>query len=275
MKQTKARKPHIAKAMRVRRSVFAYPYVVWMAIFILAPMLLILYYAFTSDGGVTVENIVQAASWDNLRVLADSVRFALYTTLLCLLLGYPVAYLLSQMKKTTAALLSVFFIVPMWMNFLLRTYAWKVLLSAFTHMLYTESAVLLGMVYNFLPFMILPIYTTLIKLDKSYIEAAADLGANPAKTFLKVVFPLSMPGIISGVTMVFIPSTTTFAISQLLGGGKTMLYGDLIYMKFITEQSWNTGSALSIILLVFVLVSMTFMKKAERKTSDEGGGRLW
>ena len=261
--------------MRVRRSVFAYPYVVWMAIFILAPMLLILYYAFTNDGGATVENIVQAASWDNLRVLADSVRFALYTTVLCLLLGFPVAYLLSQMKKTTAALLSVFFIVPMWMNFLLRTYAWKVLLGAFTNMLYTESAVLLGMVYNFMPFMILPIYTTLIKLDKSYIEAAADLGANPTKTFLKVVLPLSMPGIISGVTMVFIPSTTTFAISQLLGGGKTMLYGDLIYMKFITEQSWNTGSALSIILLVFVLFSMTFMKKAERKTTDEGGGRLW
>ena len=275
MKQTKAQKQKFAKGMRMRRSVFAYPYVVWMAVFILAPMLLILYYAFTNDTGVTMENIVQAASWDNLRVLADSVRFAVYTTVLCLLLGFPVAYLLSKMKKTTAGLLSVFFIVPMWMNFLLRTYAWKVLLSAFTKMLYTESAVLLGMVYNFLPFMILPIYTTLIKLDKSYIEAAADLGANPTKTFLKVVLPLSMPGIISGITMVFIPSTTTFAISQLLGGGKTMLYGDLIYMKFITEQSWNTGSALSIILLVFVLVSMTFMKKAERKTTDEGGGRLW
>lgn len=275
MKQIKATKQNVTSGMHIRRSVFAYPYVVWMAIFILAPMLLILYYAFTSDGAVTLENIVRASSWDNLRVLADSVRFALYTTLLCLLLGFPVAYLLSQMKKTTAALLSVFFIVPMWMNFLLRTYAWKVLLSAFTNMLYTESAVLLGMVYNFLPFMILPIYTTLIKLDKSYIEAAADLGANPRKTFLKVVLPLSMPGVISGVTMVFIPSTTTFAISQLLGGGKTMLYGDLIYMKFITEQSWDTGSALSIILLAFVLVSMTFMKKAERKTSDEGGGRLW
>ena len=261
--------------MRMRRSVFAYPYVLWMVIFILSPMLLILYYAFTGDTGVTLANIVDATSWDNLRVLLDSVRFALYTTLLCLLLGFPVAYLLSQMKKATAALLSVFFIVPMWMNFLLRTYAWKVLLSAFTKMLYTESAVLLGMVYNFLPFMILPIYTTLIKLDKSYIEAAADLGANPTKTFLRVVLPLSVPGIISGITMVFIPSTTTFAISQLLGGGKTMLYGDLIYMKFITEQSWNSGSALSIILLVFVLFSMTFMKKAERKTSDEGGGRLW
>jgi len=263
------------RGMRIRRNLFATPYVVWMAAFIIAPMVLILYYAFTSDSGVTLENIVQAANWDNMRVLLDSVRFALYTTVLCLLLGYPVAYLLSQMKKTTAGLLSVFFIVPMWMNFLLRTYAWKVLLGAFTKILYTEAAVLLGMVYNFLPFMILPIYTTLIKLDKSYIEAAADLGANPTKTFLKVVLPLSMSGIIAGVTMVFIPSTTTFAISQLLGGGKTMLYGDLIYMKFITEQSWNTGSALSIILLMFVLLSMTFMKKAERKTSDEGGGRLW
>ncbi len=275
MKQTNAKKPNRANAMLVRRSVFAYPYVVWMAVFILAPMLLILYYAFTSDGALTIDTIVQAASWDSIRVLLDSVRFALYTTILCLLLGFPVAYLLSQMKKTTAALLSVFFIVPMWMNFLLRTYAWKVLLGAFTKILYTESAVLLGMVYNFLPFMILPIYTTLIKLDKSYIEAAADLGANPTTTFLKVVLPLSIPGVISGITMVFIPSTTTFAISQLLGGGKTMLYGDLIYMKFITEQSWNTGSALSIILLVFVLFSMTFMKKVERKTSDEGGGRLW
>ena len=276
MKRTnKAGKQKIMRGMRIRRNLFATPYIVWMAAFIIAPMLLILYYAFTSDSGATLENIVQAANWDNMRVLLDSVRFALYTTVLCLLLGYPVAYLLSQMKKTTAALLSVFFIVPMWMNFLLRTYAWKVLLGAFSKILYTESAVLLGMVYNFLPFMILPIYTTLIKLDKSYIEAAADLGANPAKTFLKVVLPLSMSGIIAGVTMVFIPSTTTFAISQLLGGGKTMLYGDLIYMKFITEQSWNTGSALSIILLVFVLLSMTFMKKAERKTSDEGGGRLW
>ena len=263
------------RGFQMKRSLFATPYIVWMAIFILSPMLLILYYAFTSNGTLSVETIVAAASWDNLRVLLDSVRFALYTTVLCLLLGYPVAYLLSRMNKSVAALLSVFFIVPMWMNFLLRTYAWKVLLSAFTKILYTEAAVLLGMVYNFLPFMILPIYTTLIKLDKSYIEAASDLGANPATTFSRVVLPLSIPGVISGITMVFIPSTTTFAISQLLGGGKTMLYGDLIYMKFITEQSWNAGSALSVILLVFVLLSMTFMKKAERGTGEEGGGRLW
>ena len=257
---------------------FAGPYIVWMLIFIFSPMLLIFYYAFTGDGGFTLDNLIAAAELGNLRVLLDSIRLALYTTVLCLVIGYPVAYLLSRMKKATATLLSVFFIVPMWMNFLLRTYAWKVLLGAFTDILYTEAAVLLGMVYNFLPFMILPIYTVLMKLDKSYIEAANDLGANGAKTFLRVVLPLSISGIVSGITMVFVPSTTTFAISQLLGGGKTMLYGDLIYMKFITEQAWSAGSALSIMLLLFVLLSMAIMRRAERaggKEAEGGGGRIW
>lgn len=260
----------------MKRSIFSYPYIVWMALFILSPMLLIFYYAFTSDGAFTLENLIAGLQPGNLLVLLDSIRLAIYTTAICLLLGYPVAYLLSRMKKSVAALLSVFFIVPMWMNFLLRTYAWKVLLGAFTKILYTEGAVLLGMVYNFLPFMILPIYTTLMKLDKSYIEAAADLGANGATTFLKVVLPLSVPGVLSGITMVFIPSTTTFAISQLLGGGKTMLYGDLIYMRFITEQAWSAGSALSVILLVFVLLSMAVMRRAEHDPAQQGGGgRLW
>ena len=259
----------------MRRSVFSYPYIVWMVLFILSPMLLIFYYAFTSDGAFSLANLLAGLQVENLRVLLDSIRLAVYTTGICLALGYPVAYLLSRMKKSVAALLSVFFIVPMWMNFLLRTYAWKVLLGAFSNILYTESAVLLGMVYNFLPFMILPIYTTLMKLDKSYMEAAADLGANGMTTFMKVVLPLSLPGVLSGVTMVFIPSTTTFAISQLLGGGKTMLYGDLIYMKFITEQAWNAGSALSVILLVFVLLSMAVMRRAEQTPAGQGGGRLW
>jgi spermidine/putrescine transport system permease protein len=135
--------------------------------------------------------------------------------------------------------------------------------------------VLLGMVYNFLPFMLLPVYTTLMKLDRSYMEAASDLGANGVQVFGKVVLPLSMPGVISGITMVFIPSTTTFAISQLLGGGKTMLYGDLIYMRFITEQAWSAGSALSIILLVCVLVSMAIMRRAEGSAGETGGGMMW
>jgi len=262
----------------MRRSMFSYPYILWMLVFILCPMVLIFYYAFVGNSGFTFDYLLGALSVDNLTVLLDSVRLALYTTVICLLLGYPVAYLLSNMRKGVATLLSVFFIVPMWMNFLLRTYAWKVLLGAYTDILYTETAVLLGMVYNFLPFMILPIYTVLMKLDKSYIEAARDLGANGVITFVRVVFPLSISGIISGVTMVFIPSTTTFAISQLLGGGKTMLYGDLIHMRFITEQAWSAGSALSIVLLVFVLISMAIMRRAERAGGQEpsgGGGRLW
>lgn len=261
----------------MKRTMFASPYLVWMLIFILSPMLLILYYAFTANGSFTMANLIAAVDLANIRVLLDSIRLALYTTILCLLIGYPVAYLLSRMKKATATLLSVFFIVPMWMNFLLRTYAWKVLLGAFSNILYTEGAVLLGMVYNFLPFMILPIYTVLMKLDSSYVEAANDLGANGVKTFFRVVLPLSVSGIVSGVTMVFIPSTTTFAISQLLGGGKTMLYGDLIYMRFITEQAWSAGSALAIILLVFVTLSMAVMRRAERAggREAEGGGRIW
>ena len=258
----------------MRRSVFSYPYILWMLLFILCPMVLIFYYAFTNGDGFTFRYIVNALSLTNLKVLLDSIRTALYTTVICLLLGYPVAYLLSRMKKARGAFLSVLFIVPMWMNFLLRTYAWKVLLGAYTSILYTETAVLLGMVYNFLPFMILPIHTTLSKLDKSYIEAAHDLGANGVFTFFRVVLPLSVPGIISGITMVFIPSTTTFAISQLLGGGMTpMLYGDLIHMKFIIEGSWSAGSALSIVLLIFVLISTGIMRHFDKQGAEGGAGR--
>ena len=249
-----------------------------MLIFILVPMLLIVYYAFMADGTFTLDYFKSALSANNLKVLLDSIRLAVITTVICLLLGYPVAYILTLMKKSTATLLSTFFIVPMWMNFLLRTYAWKVLLGNLTSILYTEAAVLIGMVYNFLPFMILPIYTVLMKLDHSYLEAAQDLGCTPAQTFVKVVLPLSISGIVSGITMVFIPSTTTFAISQLLGGGKTMLYGDLIQMRFISEQAWGAGSALAIVLLVLVLLSMALMRRVERIggiDSQEEGGRLW
>lgn len=276
----------------MKRTVFAYPYVVWMLIFILAPMLMIGYYAFTSEGAFTVENVVGALTNEMyMQVLLRSVWIALKATVICLLLGYPIAYLLSNMKKSTASLLSVLFIVPMWMNFLLRTYAWQVLLSPSgllngllevlglptQQFLYTESAIMLGTVYNFLPFMILPIYTVLSKMDRSLIEASHDLGANSVTTFLKVIFPLSIPGVISGITMVFIPAITTFAISRLLGGGKFMLYGDLIENQFITlgMDAWGSGSALSFILLVLVLISMAIMRKAERDAGEEGGGKLW
>ena len=278
--------------MKMRRTMFAYPYVVWMLIFILAPVLMIAYYAFTSDGTFTLENLTGALTNEMyMQVLLRSIWIALKATVICLVLGYPIAYLLSKMKKGTASLLSVLFIVPMWMNFLLRTYAWQVLLSPSgilnsalewlglppQQFLYTESAVMLGTVYNFLPFMILPIYTVLSKMDPSQIEAAHDLGANGPTTFFKVVLPLSMPGVISGITMVFIPAITTFAISRLLGGGKFMLYGDLIENQLITLgiDAWGSGSALSFILLILVLISMAIMRRAEREAGEEGGGKLW
>lgn len=262
MKRSNAKKKPGTGAFRIKRSLFAGPYIVWMAIFILSPMLLILYYAFTSDGSFTLEYLRAALGWDYFRVLLDSVRFALYTTVLCLLLGYPVAYLLSRMKKSTAALLSVFFIVPMWMNFLLRTYAWKVLLGAFTNILYTESAVLLGMVYNFLPFMVLPIFSVIEKMDVRLIEAAQDLGAGSAATFRRVIFPLSLPGVLSGITMVFIPAVSTFVISRLLGGGLTLLLGDLIEMQFLgSAYNPHLGSAISLVMMVIVLISMAVMNR--------------
>jgi len=260
-----------------------------MVIFILSPVILIGYYALTSDGAFTLMNLKTAlADPINMGVLLRSIWIAVKTTTICLLLGYPISYILSNMKRQTAAFWSLLFIVPMWMNFLLRTYSWQVLLDSNgvvsillkalglgdVQILYTESAVMLGMVYNFLPFMILPIYTVLIKLDRSHIDAAYDLGANGARTFLKVVFPLSMPGVVSGITMVFIPTITTFAVSVLLGGGKVRMYGDLIEMQFITMNDWGSGSALAFILLILVIVSMTVMKMSERDSGQEGS-RLW
>ena len=275
--------------MRMKRTLFAYPYIVWMLIFIAAPMLLIVYYAFSADGALSLSNLKQTLSnAAYLKVFLRSIWVAVKATAICLITGYPVAYFLSRMKKNAAALLSVVFIVPMWMNFLLRTYAWQVLLDGHgvlnallgmlglpgQNLLFTESAVMLGTVYNFLPFMILPIYTVLIKLDRSLVEAAADLGANPALSFIKVTLPQSVPGVITGITMVFIPAITTFAISGLLGGGKFMMFGELIENQFITLQNMNTGSALSFILLVLVIVSMMVMRRADHEAGQEGG-RMW
>ena len=275
----------------MKRTVFAYPYIVWMLIFILAPMLLIVWYAFTKNGAFTLTNL-GATLRDPIymQVLARSVWIAFEATVICLLLGYPIAWMLSTMKKSTAAILYVLFVVPMWMNFLLRTYAWQALLDSAgilnsilsflglppQNLLYTEEAIMLGTVYNFLPFMVLPIYSVLVKLDKSLVEAAYDLGANGVTTFFKVILPQSIPGIISGITMVFIPAITAFAISRLLGGSKFMLYGDLIENQFITlgRDAWPVGSALSFILLILVLISMAIMRRAEREAGEEGG-MLW
>ena len=254
----------------MRRSVFSYPYIVWMLLFILSPMILIFYYAFTGEGGFTLQYLVSALGADNLTVLWDSIRLALYTTVICLLLGYPVALMLSRMRKATATLLSVFFIVPMWMNFLLRTLAWQTLLEKngvingilnFLHLpnitiINTPWAIILGMVYNFLPFMVLPIYNVLIKIDKNLIHAARDLGANGVKTFLHVTLPLSISGVISGITMVFVPALTTFVISRLLGGNKILLIGNVIEQEFTVTGNWHLGSGLSIVLMLFIIFNM-------------------
>ena len=269
----------------------AYPYALWSVIFIVVPLLLIVYYSFTrktDDGGIlfTLENYRQAFDPIFLKVFTRSFVLAGIATFLCVIIGYPVAYIISKAKISRRDSLILLFILPMWMNFLLRTYAWiailgkngllNSLLGFFgltpNSILYTSAAVLLGMIYNFLPYMVLPIYTSLQKLDEDLVNAARDLGANTVTVFRKVIFPLSIPGVMSGVTMVFMPCVTTFAISRLLGGGKTMLVGDLIEQQFTTVGDWNLGSSISMVMMVIILISMAFMNKVDK--DERQGGKV-
>lgn len=269
----------------------AYPYALWSLIFIVVPLILIVYYSFTrktDDGGIlfTLENYRQAFDPLFLKVFTRSFVLAGIATFLCVIIGYPVAYIISKAKISRRDSLILLFILPMWMNFLLRTYAWiailgkngllNSLLGFFgltpNSILYTSAAVLLGMIYNFLPYMVLPIYTSLQKLDEDLVNAARDLGANTLTVFRKVIFPLSMPGVMSGVTMVFMPCVTTFAISRLLGGGKTMLVGDLIEQQFTTVGDWNLGSSISMVMMVIILISMAFMNKVDK--DERQGGKV-
>lgn len=269
----------------MKRRVFAYPYLVWMVLFIVAPMLFILYYAVNVSGEWTLvkfwATLSDAAKWN---VLWVSIKMAFKTTLYCLLLGYPIAYILSKMKKTVAGFLSVLFFVPMWMNFVLRTYAWQAILEYFLPDLLgmkgtltgTEGAVLMVLVYNFLPFMVMPLYNTLAKLDKSLLEAAHDLGANSFVAFVRVVLPLSIPGIVSGVTMVFIPAITAFTVPALIGNGRYNLYGNEIELAFKTlagQGDYSVGSTLSLILLLCVLVSTLIMNRFDKDQQE--GGQMW
>ena len=269
----------------------AYPYALRSLIFIVVPLLLIVYYSFTrktDDGGIlfTLENYRQAFDPLFLKVFTRSFVLAGIATFLCVIIGYPVAYIISKAKISRRDSLILLFILPMWMNFLLRTYAWiailgkngllNSLLGFFgltpNSILYTSAAVLLGMIYNFLPYMVLPIYTSLQKLDEDLVNAARDLGANTVTVFRKVIFPLSIPGVMSGVTMVFMPCVTTFAISRLLGGGKTMLVGDLIEQQFTTVGDWNLGSSISMVMMVIILISMAFMNKVDK--DERQGGKV-
>ncbi len=279
----------------MKLSKHGYFYLIWMAIFIAIPLFMVAYLAFTSGDSQSIspanfslENFKRFFTPMYLEVLKKSIQLAFISTIICFLLGYPIAYIISKAKLKNRNILILLFVIPMWMNFLLRTYAWLTLLGKNgiinllitklgfqpLDLLYNDTAVLLGMVYNFLPFMVLPIFSVLTKMDNSLIEASWDLGANKLKTFLKVIFPLSLPGVLSGVTMVFIPAVSTFVISSLLGGNKTYLIGNLIEQQFRYTGDWHFGSAMSIILMVFILISMALTSKFDKDKEGDVSG-LW
>ena len=260
----------------MKRQWYATPYALWMLIFTIVPLLFVIYYAFTNgQGAFTAANIAKIAEPLYLSSLLESLKLAFFCTVICLLVGYPTAYFLASRDFSSNKMLVVLILLPMWMNFLLRTYAMlnllennglinallqKIGIGPIT-MIGTEGAVLLGMVYNFLPFMVLPIYTALKKLDAGVIEAAEDLGASPIRVVTRVIVPQSVPGVVSGITMVFIPAVTTFAISRLLSNGNIYLMGDMIEEYFITTHNRNLGSSMSLVMLVLVLISTVLLRR--------------
>ncbi len=257
----------------MKNKALAYPYVVWMALFVIAPILIIALYAFVSaDGGFTLSNFQTMAQYAG--AFARSFFLAAIATVICLFIGYPLAYFLARERGWLHRMATMLIMLPMWMNFLLRTYSWSFLLErnglinrffGFLglgpfQMIDTQGAIVLGMVYNFLPYMILPIFSVIEKIDFRVIEAAQDLGADGPTVFRRVTFPLSLPGVLSGVTMVFIPSVSTFAISGLLGGNKTLLLGNLIDMQFLgSAYNPHLGSAISLVMMVIVMACMAVM----------------
>ena len=270
----------------------ALPYIVWSAVMIILTMLLIVMYAFTQKGNdvltfrITLQNFVRFFSDPIfLEVLKRSLWVAVLTTALCLFLGYPVAYIIAQADGRKKMLLVLLITIPMWINMLVRTYAWvgilqdkgliNTILGWFglgpVSLIYTDFAVILGMVYNFIPFMILQIYTSLTKMDKSYLEAASDLGANKIQSFLRITLPLSLPGVLSGITLVFLPAVSSFFIPKMLGGGQYVLIGNVIESQFLTSGNWNFGSAISLIMAVLIMISLYITKKVDKNGQSEGG----
>lgn len=268
---------------------FAYPYGVWLAVFILAPILMVVVYAFhNADGGLTLHNFSYLPGY--LPIFGRSFWLAFLSTVVCLALGYPMAYLMSRLSASKQSLCMMLIMLPMWINFLLRTYAWMSILENngfinqffrsiglisflqshfgysldYIPLINTQGAIVLGMVYNFLPFMVLPIYNVLVKIDKDVISAARDLGAGNIQTFTKIILPLSVPGIISGITMVFVPALTTFVISNLLGGSKILLIGNVIEQEFQQGSNWHVGSGLSLVLMIFIIASMALIAKYDK-----------
>lgn len=269
-----------------------YPYIIWSAVMIVVPMLMIIMYAFTKEGN-SVMNI--RFTLDNfayffedkvfIDVLKRSLIIAVSTTIICILIGYPTAYVIAKMKPKSQVIMVLMITLPTWINMLVRTYAWRgildkgglvnSILGVFgigpVKLLETTFAVVLGMVYNFIPFMILQIYTALSKMDESYLEAANDLGANKVQAFFKVTLPLSVPGIISGITLVFLPAVSSFFIPKLLGGGQYVLIGNVIETQFLTTGNWGFGSAISLIMSVIIIIAMYIARRIDKRISVKGG----
>lgn len=260
------------------------PFLIWAAAFIIIPLLFIMYYGLTDkSGSFTMANLMAVATAEHSKALFLSLGLSLLSTAICLILAYPLALILSGSRLGKSGFVIFLFILPMWMNFLLRTLAWVVLLDTNgvldtilkffglkgIKIINTPAAIVFGMVYDFLPFMILPIYNVVSKIDVNVINAARDLGANSFQTLYKVIFPLSLPGVVSGITMVFVPSLTTFVISTLLGGGKILLIGNVIEQEFMKGTSWHIGSGLSLVLMLFIIVSMILSSKY-----DHGEGNV-
>ncbi len=264
----------------------AAPHVVWAALFIIVPLVFVAYYAFTDrEFTFTLENFTALFTPKYMQILGRSVKLAVIATVVCLLIGYPAAYYIARANAKRQKILIMLIMLPMWMNFLIRTYAWMVILQdtgIFNSVLgalglkplklmYTEGAVVLGMVYDYLPYMIMPIYSVMMKLDPRLVEAAYDLGCNPVQVIRKVVIPQSIPGVVSGIMMVFVPSISTFYISQKLGGGNFYLIGDAIEMQVYTANNLHMAAAISLVLMVILLAGMFVMN---RFSDDSAGGGL-
>lgn len=270
---------------RLSTKLVSAPHVLWAFIFMLLPLFLVLYYAFTdASGQFTFDNIAQLPNYQDTFML--SIWLGILATVICLVLAYPMAYIISQSTANVQRTMILLVMLPMWMNLLIRTYSWMIILEnngvintllskigiSPLQMINTQGAVVLGMVYNFLPYMILPIYTVMVKMDKSLIEACADLGGSRFHVISKVIFPLSLPGVISGLTMVFVPSVSTFYISQKLGGPNSRLIGDVIEQQFKSANNYNLGAAISLVLMVLILISMAIMSRFSDE--DGKGGRM-
>lgn len=268
---------------RVRNRLVATPYTIWMIGFIIIPLVFVVYYGLTNDANLfTLENVISFFNPIHLKSFLQAFKLAFISTLICIVLAYPIALIFRNSKTKKSSFIVYVFILPMWMNGLLRIYAWltliekkgviNIILTALKlpniNIVNTETAIILGMVYDFLPFMILPLYNALMKINDDTLNGARDLGANEIQVFTRVIFPLSIPGMVSGITMVFIPALTTVAISYMLGGGLFLLIGNVIEQEFLTTSNWHLGSGLSLVLIVFIFIVMGITNKFTDKDEE-------